>query len=271
MRDFKMKTTPRINMFTQVRKFYSRVFDENIDLRPTHVSLYFFLLNQNNRVNWTEWFKCPFDIAMTGALINSNKTYYKVLEDLKKFGFILYQKGKNNYKAPQISIIPLDNSTDFELPNVETDIDISVLITQLTTQLTTQASTQLITQLTTQLSTNKDILNTLDFNIIIERKEKPEQPPHKILINNWEFFGKPHQLYLKLKNDGDFVNSEITQILITEELAKMQDHFAAKPEYIADWYARFRNWIRTSYDLKPPKKTEKQLNNSTILRHDTDY
>lgn len=270
---------PRINMFTQIRAFYGRVFEEDIELRPTHVSLYFFLLNQNNRVNWTEWFKCPFDTAMAGALINSNKTYYSTLNDLQEMKFIEYRKGKNNYKAPQISIIPLKNNDNYNIPTAETDIDASVLITQLTTllttQLTTQVTTQLTTQLTTQVSSNKDILKTGNFKILILKDEESTPAPkilnsNKSLIQDWYYFGKPQELYMKIKKDGDFENSKISQILITEELAKMQDHFIADPKYLTDWEARFRNWIRTSYDLNP-KKASKQSNNSAILTHDTDY
>ena len=57
----------RINIYKQIRGFYSLVFESKFEFRPTHISLYMFLLNQNNRSNWTEWFKCPFDTIMMGA------------------------------------------------------------------------------------------------------------------------------------------------------------------------------------------------------------
>lgn len=99
----------KINMFNQIKSFYSIVFNGEIDLKPTHVSLYMFLLNQNNRCNWIEWFKCPFDVAMAGALINSKTTYYKTLDELKRFNLIDYEKGVNLFKAPKIKIINLDS------------------------------------------------------------------------------------------------------------------------------------------------------------------
>lgn len=99
----------KINMFNQIKSFYSIVFNGEIDLKPTHVSLYMFLLNQNNRCNWIEWFKCPFDVAMAGALINSKTTYYKTLDELKRFNLIDYEKGVNHFKAPKIKIINLDS------------------------------------------------------------------------------------------------------------------------------------------------------------------
>lgn len=108
----------RINGFTQIKGFYSWTF-ENQDkgIKPQHISLYLFLLNQNNRVNWVEWFKCPFDLAMAGSCISSKKTYYKCLNDLKEWGLIDYEKGVNNWKAPTIKLEVLkDTST---VPQVE--------------------------------------------------------------------------------------------------------------------------------------------------------
>lgn len=94
----------RINGFDQIKAFYSIVFEQKYDIRPQHISLYVFLINQNNRNNWVEWFKCPFDLAMAGACIGNKKTYYKCLSDLQDWGLIKYEKGINDYKAPKIKI-----------------------------------------------------------------------------------------------------------------------------------------------------------------------
>src|SRR5690606_10250500 len=76
-------------------------------VKPTHISLYLFLLNQNNRLMWVEWFKCPFDLAMQGSCIGSKSTYYRNLKELQNFGLIEYKEGLNNYKAPLIRLICL--------------------------------------------------------------------------------------------------------------------------------------------------------------------
>jgi hypothetical protein len=102
----------RINGFTQIKAFYSWTFShQEKQIKPQHISLYLFLLNQNNRNNWIEWFKCPFDLAMTGSCISSKKTYYKCLNELQEWKLIQYQKGSNNWKAPLIKIEVLKDAS----------------------------------------------------------------------------------------------------------------------------------------------------------------
>lgn len=96
-----------MNGFEQIKSFYSWVFNNPDKIRPTHISLYLFLLNQNNRSMWVEWFKCPYDLAMQGACIGNKNTYYKCLDDLKTYELIDYKKGINNYKAPLIKLFQL--------------------------------------------------------------------------------------------------------------------------------------------------------------------
>lgn len=103
----------RINGFEQIKGFYSWVFNnQEKNIRTTHISLYMFLVNQNNRNNWIEWFKCPYDLAMTGSGITNKTTYYSSLNDLQDWGLIKYKKGINSYKAPIIKIeVLFDTST----------------------------------------------------------------------------------------------------------------------------------------------------------------
>ena len=94
----------RINGFAQIKAFYSIVFEQKHPFKPQHISLYVFLINQNNRNNWVEWFKLPYDLAMAGACIGSKKTYYNCLSDLQAWGLIQYEKGANEWKSPKIKV-----------------------------------------------------------------------------------------------------------------------------------------------------------------------
>jgi len=100
----------RIELHTQLKAFYSIVFNGVHDIRPTHISLYMFLLNQNNRNNWAVWFKCPWDLAMQGAAIQSKTTYYAILDELCKFGLLQWEKGINLNKSPRIKLTILSVS-----------------------------------------------------------------------------------------------------------------------------------------------------------------
>jgi len=100
----------RINGFDQIKSFYSWLFNnQDKNINTSHVSLYLFLINQNNRSNWVEWFKLPYDLGMAGSCIGSRNTYYKCLKDLQEWKLIEYQKGTNNYKAPIIKLCLFKN------------------------------------------------------------------------------------------------------------------------------------------------------------------
>lgn len=114
----------RINGFQQIERFYSIVFSGEFEFKTHHISLYMFLLNQNNRNGWAEWFKCPLDIGLQGSQIGSKKTYYAVLEELKKFGLIDYQKGVNEWKAPKVKLIELSSRIEPQLiPQCEPQVE----------------------------------------------------------------------------------------------------------------------------------------------------
>ena len=107
----------RINGFEQIKAFYSWVFNNAKErVTPQHISLYLFLINQNNRSNWIEWFKVPFDLGMAGACIGNKKTYYSCLNDLVSWNLIEYEKGTNEYKAPLIKIAVLKSTSHDTAP-----------------------------------------------------------------------------------------------------------------------------------------------------------
>lgn len=95
----------RINGFELISAFFSFAFsNQDKNIRPYHISLYVFLWNQNNRLKWVEWFKCPLDLGMMGSGINSKHTYYKALKELHEWGLIKYKKGVNDHKSPIIKL-----------------------------------------------------------------------------------------------------------------------------------------------------------------------
>ena len=95
----------RINGFEQMKNFFAWVLEnQDKDINPSHISLYNFLLNQNNLFGWAEWFRLPYEQGLAGSRIGSRNTYYKCLEDLLSWKLIDYKKGINYYKAPLVKI-----------------------------------------------------------------------------------------------------------------------------------------------------------------------
>lgn len=154
----------RLDIHQQIKGYYSIFFSGKYELRPIHTSLYMFLLNQNNRNMWVEWFKCPYDLGMQGSGIHSKKTYYKTLSDLQACNLIEYQKGVNDYKAPKIKII-----------NLSRVVNLIPLSEPLTTPLPAPLSEPLYTPLTIPLSgplsSNIIRLITCNFKLITDNIE----------------------------------------------------------------------------------------------------
>lgn len=161
-------TKNRIEIHNQLSCFYSIVFSGEHKFTPQHISLYCFLLNQNNRSFWVEWFKLPFDLAMAGSGLSSKKTYYKCLTDLQTWNLIKYERGQNHWKAPKISIKPLNiklvpqlvpQSEPTEVPK-ETSIHIPI-----GSSILTSIGVRNIILITNILITNNiDTINVKSFN-----------------------------------------------------------------------------------------------------------
>jgi len=213
----------RINGFEQIKAFYSWVFNEPEKARPTHVSLYLFLLNQNNRANWVEWFKCPYDLAMHGARIGNKGTYYKCLDDLKKWKIIDYKKGINNYKAPLIKLIKLYNTEP--------------LTEQVSVPLSEPQGVPQTVPLPVPLTGNKyklltsnleHIISNLDEIIVFLKKMKTEEKnTNKVDFEKfWNLYDKKRGDKEKVKNKWDSLSKK-NQDLIMDYIPKYK---SAQPD-----------------------------------------
>lgn len=200
----------RINGFEQIKAFYSWVFNNPDKARPTHVSLYLFLLNQANRSNWAEWFKCPYDLAMQGACIGNNGTYYKCLDELKEWNLIDYHKGVNNYKAPLIHLFCLYES---EQQTEQVTVPLSEQQTeQQTVQLTEQVTAHIYNVLTNNIKRITDnideIISFLDER---EKETKGDKLPFDIF---WNLYNKKVGAKAKCEKKWLKLSSEVQQKII---------------------------------------------------------
>jgi hypothetical protein len=114
--NYKAQSKFRINFFEQLNEFYKIVFTGTIRLTSQHISIYMFLLNQNNRLNWCEWFRVSIDLMIQGTSITRVKTIYKLTEELRQYGLIDYIKGINIYSARKFKINKLDKNATLTAP-----------------------------------------------------------------------------------------------------------------------------------------------------------
>lgn len=93
-KDFDKTKPQRVNYLKQINGFWYKIAKEEHQLRANHISLYLFLLNKNNLLNWEKWFQCPRQTILTGSKIMHKGTYYRVLKDLSDWGYIKFAKGR---------------------------------------------------------------------------------------------------------------------------------------------------------------------------------
>ena len=97
-----------MNYLKQINLFWKH-YKGNVELTPTAYSLYFALLDMNNRNGWKTAFNVEAGEVMHQVSINSTKTFYDHLERLQKVGLIYFKRAKNQYAPSMISIVMLDD------------------------------------------------------------------------------------------------------------------------------------------------------------------
>lgn len=142
------------NGFELIKAFYSWSFNnQDKPIKSKHIALYMFLLNQNNRNNWVEWFKCPYDLGMVGSAISTKRDYYKTLHDLENWGLIGYIPGQARHKSPLISLVVISQKKS-EKPVPQSEIIGCHIDTQSDTPTDTQTGTQSDTHTDTPTGTH---------------------------------------------------------------------------------------------------------------------
>lgn len=201
----------RLDIHKQIKGYYSLFFSGKYELRPVHTSLYMFLLNQNNRAMWAEWFKCPFDLGMAGSGVNSKNTYYKIISDLERFGLIEYQKGINEYKAPKIKIIDLSS-----VPNL---IPLSEPLSEPLSNTLTIPLSEPLSDNIIRLITNNFKLITNNIEKIIKTYKKETKEPETQGENKFDFLysyistGIPENLKLDNEEQKKYASLIYTEFL----------------------------------------------------------
>lgn len=100
-----------INGYNLSRNWFNFCFANPEKIKPNHGALYFFCIEQCNRLGWKEKFGLPSSLAMETVGIKSHNTYLATVRDLVEFGFIkIIEKSKNQFTANIIALVNFDKA-----------------------------------------------------------------------------------------------------------------------------------------------------------------
>lgn len=103
----------KLNGYDLSRAWFDFAFENPDLISPNHAALFFFAIENCNRLGWKKQFGLPATMAMEAIGIRSYNTYKKVFDDLVKWGFFtLIQKSKNQYSSNVIALSIFEGATD---------------------------------------------------------------------------------------------------------------------------------------------------------------
>lgn len=95
------------------RAWWDFAFENPEKVKPTHAALFFFAIENCNRMGWAEKFRLPSEMAMAAIGVHSYKTYIGALNDLCEWGFlIMVQKSTNQYSANIVALVNFTEAQD---------------------------------------------------------------------------------------------------------------------------------------------------------------
>lgn len=100
-----------MNGYELTRQWWDFAFENPERVKPIHSALYFYAIDQCNRLGWAEKFGLPAYMAMSAIGISHHNTYSKAFDDLVEWGFFqLIQKAKNQHTANIIALSKIDTA-----------------------------------------------------------------------------------------------------------------------------------------------------------------
>ena len=98
-----------MDVFKLSRQWFDWSFENPELIKPNHTALYFFIIEQCNRLGWKENFGLPTTMSKEAIGIKSYNTYIDTLNDLVEWGFIkMIEKSKNQYSSNIVAISNFD-------------------------------------------------------------------------------------------------------------------------------------------------------------------
>jgi hypothetical protein len=98
--------TNQLNSYQLSRTFFDWCFENPEKIHPTHIAMYFFIIEHCNRLGWKDKFGLPTIMVKEAIGIRNFRTYTKTLNDLVEWGFIIMiEKSKNQYSSNIVAIV----------------------------------------------------------------------------------------------------------------------------------------------------------------------
>lgn len=227
------------------RKFWDFAFENPHKIKPNHCAVYFFAVEQCNRLGWKDKFGLPTNMAMEATGIKSYSVYKEVFDFLVENNlFECVQYSKNQYTSNIIALI--------EYTKADTKATVKALDKAFLTQQQMQAKGEyestdsIYKQETNELETKEpEIIKPLELIFIDEVKFK------KIEFNIfWD-------LYSKKKGDKDAAEKKWHQLKfeIQDKIIKMLPAFKAeiKDKQFQPLPTTFLNQKRWQDELDTPQ------------------
>ncbi len=147
-----------MNSYDLSRAFINFSFENPTKIKPNHYALYFFAIEQCNRLGWKKQFGLPTTMAMEAIGIKSYNTYIKTFDELEAFSFFkVLERSKNQYSSNIIELSKFDKALDKALDKAFIKHDTKHLIKQ--SESTVQSTVQSIDSIIKQINklTSKQI------------------------------------------------------------------------------------------------------------------
>ena len=98
--------TNELNSYQLSRTFFDWCFENPEKISPTHIAMYFFIIEHCKRLGWKDKFGLPTIMVKDAIGIRNFRTYTNTLNDLVEWGFIIMvEKSKNQYSSNIVAIV----------------------------------------------------------------------------------------------------------------------------------------------------------------------
>lgn len=242
-----------MNSYELSRQWFDFSFENPELIKPIHAAVYFFAIEQCNRLGWKEKFGLPSHMVMEAIGVKNWRTYKKGLVDLVEWGFItMIEESKNQHSSNIVSIVKNTKALD-KAHTKALDKATSMQGTK-QSQSTVQGTVSINKPINhiTNKQINKQTSDVCDFENLICNYFSQTTESQKI---------KVHGFFRNLKNKNEFENFK------KQTLAYIEYKKRAK-EKTHGWWGYQSSWNEVDWIDKLRKHDSKTTNNVETLNRE---